>query len=165
MEFFLYFNVYSSILLLLLATVSWTRTGTLVLSSLRVKLWKIIIKMRAVYWMMIFILQAWIVDAKNMMLWAVTRAWPVPMPVHFNSSLLPTLFSTSCDMDAPCIPTPDQKIESFNLTSIQLNGTMCFSLKRGSPCIRLKRDNLTNWKDPLVDSRVGWIYWVQRLCW
>ena len=30
--------------------------------------------------------------AKKMTLWAVTRTWPIPMPVHANSSALPVVF-------------------------------------------------------------------------
>ncbi|KAK7825480.1 hypothetical protein U0070_012280 [Myodes glareolus] len=41
--------------------------------------------------------------AKKMTLWAVTRTWPILMPVHANSSALPVIFSTSCDMDVPCM--------------------------------------------------------------
>lgn len=68
-----------------------------------------------------------------------TLAWPVPIPVHANSSLLPILFSTSCDMDAPCLPSPEPKSEKFNATRVDLNGTMCFSLDKKPPCIWLQR--------------------------
>ena len=88
-------------------------------------------------------------------LWAVIRAWPIPMPVHANSSIIPTFFSTSCDMEAPYMVPRDDKIERFNSTKIVLNGTFCFSLEHKTPCILLKQKNLINWMDPLLYSQVN----------
>ncbi|XP_058437055.1 uncharacterized protein LOC131424383 [Marmota monax] len=86
--------------------------------------------------------------------WAVARAWPMLMPVHGNSSVLPTLFSTSCEMSAPCA-SPRGDMESiFNQSQVNLTGVFCFSLGNAN-CISLKTKNLTNWEDPLRSSQVS----------
>ncbi|XP_058428295.1 uncharacterized protein LOC131423344 [Marmota monax] len=86
--------------------------------------------------------------------WAVARAWPMPMPVHGSSSVLPTLFSTSCEMSAPCA-SPRGDVESiFNQSQVNLTGVFCFSLGNAN-CISLKTKNLTNWEDPLRSNQVS----------
>ncbi|KAL6046462.1 hypothetical protein STEG23_021423 [Scotinomys teguina] len=89
-----------------------------------------------------------------MQLWAVTRTWPIPMPVHANSTNLPTLFSTSCDMEAPCLLPKRMEERIFNLSRINLKGVFCFDLKDNSPCIQLRHKNITAWMDPLENALV-----------
>ncbi|XP_058437141.1 uncharacterized protein LOC131424390 [Marmota monax] len=86
--------------------------------------------------------------------WAVARTWPMPMLVHKNSSVLPTLFSISCEMSAPCVSPRGDRERVFNLSRVNLTGVFCFSFLR-TRCIRLQRNNLTNWEDPLQNSRVS----------
>ena len=76
----------------------------------------------------------------------------------FFLTYFPTLFSTSCEMGAPCMPNSKPKLERFNTTSVDLNGTMYFFLVRGEksphPYIKLLCKSLTNWMDPLEHSKV-----------
>ncbi|XP_077875342.1 uncharacterized protein LOC144366047 [Ictidomys tridecemlineatus] len=94
------------------------------------------------------------VQMAPMQWWAVARAWPMPMPVHSNSSVLPTLFSTSCEMSAPCTSPRGDMENIFNQSQVNLTGVFCFSLGNTN-CISLKTKNLTNWEDPLRSSRVS----------
>uniref|UniRef100_UPI004038A47E uncharacterized protein LOC143402351 n=1 Tax=Callospermophilus lateralis TaxID=76772 RepID=UPI004038A47E len=93
-------------------------------------------------------------QATPMQWWAVARAWPMPMPVHGNSNVLPTLFSTSCEMSAPCASPRGDMERIFNQSQVNLTGVFCFSLKNAN-CISLKTKNLTNWEEPLRSNQVS----------
>lgn len=87
-----------------------------------------------------------------MTLWAITRTWPVPMPIHSNSSILPAFFSTNCDMDIPCGQPLGEESQPYSATNFSLASTLCFKpfkKNSSSPCIYLKRVTLGHWLDPL----------------
>ncbi|KAG3271111.1 hypothetical protein H1C71_023919, partial [Ictidomys tridecemlineatus] len=68
--------------------------------------------------------------------------------------VLPTLFSTSCEMSAPCASPRGDQTHVFNQSQVNLTGVFCFGLQ-GDSCIRLRLKNLTNWEDPMQNSRVS----------
>ncbi|KAL6058265.1 hypothetical protein STEG23_030902 [Scotinomys teguina] len=88
-------------------------------------------------------------------LWAVTRTWLIPMPVHANSTNLPSLFSVSCDIEAPCLLPKSLEDSPYNHSKINLEGVFCFDKKGSSPCIPLKPKNVTAWMDPLEHIKVS----------
>lgn len=91
----------------------------------------------------------------KMKLWALTRTWPVPMPVHAESDALPTMFSRSCEMDTPCMRPGEDSPQIFRLTKVNLTGTFCFSLITRTPCIQLKHKNITAWMSPPQQSEAS----------
>nr|XP_034491511.1 igE-binding protein-like [Marmota flaviventris] len=60
----------------------------------------------------------------------------MPLPVHANSSFLPTLFSTSCDLNAPCLAPRGDSITPFNGSRVSLKGVFCFAMSENN-CISL----------------------------
>ncbi|XP_034361325.1 uncharacterized protein LOC117710526 [Arvicanthis niloticus] len=83
-------------------------------------------------------------------LWAIARTWPVPMPIHSNSPVLPTFFSTSCEQDMPCTIPTQEAPANYTATNYTLAGTLCFTLNRSvAPCIFLASRYLVNWLDPI----------------
>lgn len=89
-------------------------------------------------------------------LWAVTRAWPIPMPIHADSNILPTLFATTCEMEMPCRDPMSTETSVFNLTSFNLTEVFCFSLHSSSQhCVRLLLKNVTSWDNPLQYNSVS----------
>lgn len=84
-------------------------------------------------------------------LWAIIRVWPVPMPVHANSPILPLFLSTSCAMDLPCVKPVDFNVQVYNATAFSLNSALCFVTmgKAQTPCITLSIRTLSNWMDPV----------------
>nr|XP_045011999.1 uncharacterized protein LOC105944874 [Jaculus jaculus] len=107
--------------------------------------------------MILSLLLPMMIKGNKMQFWAVARTWPVPMPVHSYSGVLPTLFSISCQGEMPCIRDPMQTPKIYNQTSFQLNGTLCFfqgNKNQAPPCIVLQKQNLSAWQDPLEKSKV-----------
>ena len=91
-------------------------------------------------------------------LWAVVRSWPVPLPVHSNSSTLPLFFTTNCFLDVPCARQTPQEPRVYNSTSFHLNYTLCFVHnvdKPFTPCMFLKKKIISNWADPINQSKVS----------
>ena len=91
-------------------------------------------------------------------LWAIVRSWPVPLPVHSNSSTLPLFFATECYLDAPCARQTPQEPRVYNSTSFHLNYTLCFVHnvdKPFTPCIFLKKKIISNWADPISQNKVS----------
>jgi hypothetical protein len=91
-------------------------------------------------------------------LWAVVRSWPVPLPVHSNSSTLPLFFATECYLDVPCARQTPQEPRVYNSTSFHLNYTLCFVHnvdKPFTPCIFLKKKIISNWADPISQNKVS----------
>lgn len=87
-------------------------------------------------------------------LWAIAKTWPVPLPVHHMSKVLPVFFSTSCELGLPCVNL-DPTIANYSASNVSLQGALCFSLKNYSnPCIWLKKGSLGNWLDPLGYNQV-----------
>ena len=71
-------------------------------------------------------------------LWDVVRSWPVPLPVHSNSSTMLLFFATQCFLDAPCARQIPQEPQVYNSTSFHWNYTLCFVNnvdKPFTPCI------------------------------
>ncbi|XP_063137111.1 uncharacterized protein LOC120100032 [Rattus norvegicus] len=78
------------------------------------------------------------------------------MPVHSNSTVLPTFLSTSCLRDVPCIVPNGELPQRYTATNLSLLHTLCFTLKNSSlPCIWLRRTTLANWLDPVSNSAIG----------
>ena len=74
-------------------------------------------------------------------LWAVVRSWPVPLPVHSNSSTLPLFTATECFLDVPCAQQTPQDPRVYDSMSFHLNYTLCFVHnvdKPFTPCIFFK---------------------------
>ena len=95
-----------------------------------------------------------LIQANEQILWAIAKAWPIPIPVHSTSKVLPVFFSTSCELGLPCVNL-DPSMAMYNATDVPLKGALCFSLENNSnPCIWLKNGSVGNWLDPLTDNHV-----------
>jgi hypothetical protein len=91
-------------------------------------------------------------------LWAIVRSWPVPLLVHSNSSTLPLFFATECFLDEPCARQTPQEPRVYNSVSFHLNYTPCFVHnvdKPFTPCMFLKKKIISNWADPINQSKVS----------
>ena len=88
------------------------------------------------------------------MFWGISRSWPVPLPVHSHSRVLPIFYSTSCEMDTACTVSLDDKWVQYNATNFVLNNTLCFSWNASVDCIHLARKTLTAWNNPLTGNQV-----------
>ncbi|XP_063136510.1 uncharacterized protein LOC134484073 [Rattus norvegicus] len=96
------------------------------------------------------------IQVDSLTLWAIARSWPVLMPVHSNSTVLPTFFSTSCLRDVPCIVPSGELPQRYTATNLSLLHTLCFTLRNSSqPCIWLQRTTLANWLDPVSNRAMG----------
>lgn len=104
-------------------------------------------------------------EVLSIQLWTIVRSWPVPMPVHANSTVLPLFTSTQCFMEVPCAMPMGQEPVLYNATAFPLNFTLCFTTKTKAhtPCIVLKNTTLTNWVDPVSFSKVGTRVLVETL--
>lgn len=79
-----------------------------------------------------------LIQANEQIFWAIAKAWPIPLPVHSMSKVLPVFFSTSCELGLPCMNLDPSKA-IYNATNVFLQGALCFSLINNSnPCIWLK---------------------------
>ena len=97
-----------------------------------------------------------LVLTEKLTLWAIAKAWPIPLPVHYNSTLLPTLFSTSCDNGLPCIKPTGEPASLYTASNYSLLGTLCFTVKNSSlPCIWMGNGTLGHWIDPLKDYQAS----------
>ncbi|XP_035301772.1 uncharacterized protein LOC118238940 [Cricetulus griseus] len=97
----------------------------------------------------------WLIQAREQILWAIAKAWPIPLPVHSTSKVLPVFFSTSCELGLPCVNL-DPDTAQYSATNISLNGALCFSLINNSnPCIWLKNGSIGNWLDPLTNNQIS----------
>ncbi|WP_254797612.1 hypothetical protein [Geopseudomonas aromaticivorans] len=86
-------------------------------------------------------------------LWAIAKVWPIPLPVHTVSKVLPVFFSTSCELGLPCVNL-DPDTAQYSATNISLHGALCFSLINNSnPCIWMKNGLIGSWIDPLGNSQ------------
>lgn len=87
-------------------------------------------------------------------LWAMSKTWPIPLPVHCASKMLPVFFSTSGELGLPCVNL-DAIISPYSASNVTLIGALCFSLRNFSnSCIWLKNGSLGNWLDPLCHNQV-----------
>jgi hypothetical protein len=89
---------------------------------------------------------------------AIVRSWPVPLPIHSNSSTLPLFFATKCFLDAPCAQQTPRKPWVYKSTSFHLNYTIWFMHnvdKPFTPCMFLKKKIISNWADPVSQNKVG----------
>ena len=89
-------------------------------------------------------------------LWDVVRSWPVPLPVHSNSSTMLLFFATQCFLDVPCARQIPQEARVYNCTSFHLNYTLCFVNnvdKPFTPCIFLKKKIISIWADPIYQNK------------
>lgn len=97
-----------------------------------------------------------VIQVDSLTLWPIARPWPLLMPVHSNSTVLPTFFSTSCLRDVPCIVPNGELSQRYTATNLSLLHTLCFTLKNSSlPCIWLRRTTLANLLDPMSNSAMG----------
>lgn len=104
----------------------------------------------------LLLLLGMVIQVDSLTLWAIARSWPVLMPVHSNSTVLPTFFSTSCLCYVPCIVPNGELPQRYTATNISLLHTLCFTLKNSlQPCIWLRRTTLANWLDPVSNSSMG----------
>ncbi|XP_063138775.1 uncharacterized protein LOC120100799 [Rattus norvegicus] len=104
----------------------------------------------------LLLLLGMIIQVNSITLWAIARSWPVPMPVHSNSTVLPTFFSISCLRDVPCIVPTGEMPQRYAATNVSLLHTLCFTIKDSSlPCIWLRRATLANWLNPISDSTMN----------
>ena len=93
-------------------------------------------------------------QANEQILWAIAKAWPIPLPVHSMSKVLPVFFSTSCELGLPCVNL-DPSMAMYFATNVSLRGALCFSLRNNSnPCIWLKNGSVGNWLDPQSHNHV-----------
>jgi hypothetical protein len=105
--------------------------------------------------MMLLFLLLMIETGISIPLWAVVRSWPVPLPVHSNSSIMPLFFATQCFLDVPCARQAHQESRVYNSMSFHLNYTLYFVHnvdKPFIPCIFLKKKIISNWADPIYQN-------------
>ncbi|XP_063144267.1 CD99 molecule like 4 isoform X1 [Rattus norvegicus] len=97
-----------------------------------------------------------VIQVDSLTLWVIARSWPVLMPVHSNSTVLPTFFSTSCLRDVPCIVPNGELPQRYTATNLSLLHTLCCTLINSSQaCVWLRRTTLANWLDPMSSSAMG----------
>ena len=104
--------------------------------------------------MMMVLMSLLLIQANEQILWAIAKAWSIPIPVHSTSKVLPVFLSTSCELGLPC-ENLDPSMAMYKATDVPLQGALCFSLENNSnPCIWLKNGSVGNWLDSLTDNHV-----------
>nr|XP_048291366.1 uncharacterized protein LOC125401190 [Myodes glareolus] len=104
--------------------------------------------------MMMVLMSPLLIRANEQILWAIAKAWPIPIPVHSTSKVLPVFYSTSCELGLPWVNL-DPSMAMYNAADVPLQGALCLSLENNSnPCMWLKNDSVGNWLDPLTDNHV-----------
>nr|XP_030708315.1 uncharacterized protein LOC115850817 [Globicephala melas]XP_030710707.1 uncharacterized protein LOC115852240 [Globicephala melas] len=86
--------------------------------------------------------------------WGISRTWPVPMPVHAKSRVLPILYASDCSMYTPCIDPQNMDWISYNGSSVRINKTLCFSWDLNVSCIGLLWKRLVAWDNPLKHNQM-----------
>lgn len=83
----------------------------------------------------------WVTFAEGIPLWAIVRTWPVPMPVHENSSVLPAMFSTDCEAGLPCIRPLGESTQKFTATNFTLRSALCFTFQKKYSLYSAKKES------------------------
>ena len=99
-----------------------------------------------------------LLKAEDSYFWAVTRTWPIPIPVTNYSTILPQFFLQNCVLGLPCKRVDDTEVK-YNYTDYKLEGTLCFTHNtsaRLQPCLLLDTIQGVSFLNPVSGIDQSW---------